>query len=83
LPFNLNAHTSFWTSVSAAEIFWGIFAAGVVLGIVLLLRKPRERPRRRSRYYDLPPETRQASPPSEIYIWRPDAQAARGDRLRR
>ena len=60
LRFDLDPHTSFWTTTAAAQLFWSIFIGAVLLSIALSLTLgPRwsrsgPRPRKRTPVFALP-----------------------------
>lgn len=73
LQYHLDTYTSFWTSVAAAQIFWALFAVGVLVTIVLSWDRPhaKRRVQKRTRIFDLPPRPARRSPPAEMFAHRP------------
>ncbi len=65
ITYDLNPYGSFWTTSTAAEIFWALFVIGLGVAAFALTRRPRHR--KRTWTYDLPPQVEGRRPPAEGY----------------
>ncbi len=53
VTYDLSPYGSFWTTSTAAEIFWALFVIGLGAAAFALTRRPR---RKRTWTYDVPPQ---------------------------